>query len=772
MKDDTPSHTVKQPESPLFDQPTEELRTAARLIEETGANLFLTGKAGTGKSTFIRRLAEYSHKRMVLLAPTGVAAVNVGGMTIHSLFQFPFSPYIPGKGFIHEEKKFFRFNRNKLNLIRSLDLIVIDEISMVRPDLLDALDETLRRLRASDLPFGGVQLLLTGDLRQLAPVVKSDEWNLLSPHYPSAYFFESHALRSAGFVTIELTSVFRQDDERFIALLNNIREGRADAGTMQALNSRLIRLAPEENSGYIRLTTHNWLADNINVHELSSLPGSEMRFDARIDGDFPENAFPNERSLTLKIGAQVMFIKNDTGESRRFFNGKIGTVAGFGHNTVYVDMHDGGELAEVAFTEWDNVHYEVDAESSEIRSVKDGTFAQIPLRLAWAITIHKSQGLTFDKAIIDASRAFAPGQVYVALSRCRSLEGLVLESRLTPASVMTDSVVSEFIAGASRSIPDAQAIRRMRGEYFTMMLGELFALRPLWLAFADLNRVVNSYVVPLHPELWNSYNEAGGILSGLRDVASRFLSLYAAAPVEDADAVAPALLQKISGGCAYFLERLEKIRALLSPTPDTLDNARYRKMLRNSLDRWNKTLALKIELMKAFASAPFSPRSYLEVKDRAASVLENAGTVTGSRQTKSRKKDKAVRKEKMPKREKREKGYSAHATLELLNEGLDVCAIAARRNLTESTVIGHIAFLITRGFFCAEQIMSPEMIETGHRVIGEAAPDTPYTDILQKALAAGMSRQEFSLIYKLRRERMRQLDEYLKSGATGPAADF
>lgn len=760
-----------QPGSSLFDQPTDELRTAARLIEETGANLFLTGKAGTGKSTFVRRLAELSHKRMVLLAPTGVAAVNVGGMTLHSLFQFPFSPYIPGKGFIHEEKNFFRFNRNKLNLIRSLDLIVIDEISMVRPDLLDALDETLRRLRASDLPFGGVQLLLTGDLRQLAPVVRADEWELLSPYYNSSYFFESHALRSTGFVTIELTSVFRQDDGRFIALLNNIREGRADAETMQTLNSRLIHLSPEESGGYIRLTTHNRLADNVNRQALSSLPGGEMRFDAKVNGDFPENAFPNERSLTLKTGAQVMFIKNDTGESRRFFNGKIGTVTGFGHNTVYVDMRDGGEPAEVSFTEWENVHYEVDAESSEIRSVKDGTFAQMPLRLAWAITIHKSQGLTFDKAIIDASRAFAPGQVYVALSRCRSLEGLVLESKLTPASVMTDNVVSEFIAGASLSIPDAQEIRRLRGEYFTMMLGELFGIRPLSFAFADLNRVVNSYVVPLHPELWNSYNEAGEILSGLRDVASRFLSLYAAAPVEDTDAVSPALLQKISGGCAYFLERLEKMKALLLPTPDKLDNARYRTMLRNSLDRWNKTLALKIELMKAFASAPFSPRSYLEVKDRAASVLENGGTGKSSRQSKSRK-DKAVKKEKMPKKEKREKGYSAHATFELLCEGLDISAIAARRNLTENTVINHIAFLITQGLVAAEQFMTPEMIETGHRIIGEAAPDTPYTDILQKALAAGMSRQEFSLIYSLRRERMRQLNAYLNSGATGPSTEF
>ena len=388
----------------------EESILAWNIIEKTSANLFLTGKAGTGKTTFLKQLKEKSPKRMVVLAPTGIAAINAGGMTIHSFFQLPFSPYIPGTTFGSGEQKRYQFSKLKRNIIRSIDLLVIDEISMVRSDLLDAIDSVLRQYRKRhDLPFGGVQLLMIGDLQQLAPVVTVQEEQLLKEHYDTPFFFSSNALKQVGYLTVELKKVYRQQDEQFISLLNQIRENRASDATLQALNQRFIpNFEPPKNSNFIRLTTHNAPAQQINVQQLAALPSRAFSYTAEVEDNFPESSYPADFMLTLKPGAQVMFIKNDP--QHRFYNGMIGEVIGVKPDEegdkIIVRSKDSDEEFELEKMEWVNAKYTINEETKEIEETVEGKFRQYPLRLAWAITIHKSQGLTFEHAIINQGGEF------------------------------------------------------------------------------------------------------------------------------------------------------------------------------------------------------------------------------------------------------------------------------------------------------------------------------------------------------------------------------
>ena len=370
-----------------------ELDSAWRLVETTGANLFLTGKAGTGKTTFLKNLKKKSSKRMVVLAPTGIAAINAGGMTIHSFFQLPLSPYVPGATF-GTDKKYFKFSKVKRNIIRTLDLLVIDEISMVRADLLDAVDSVMRRYREYDKPFGGAQLLMIGDLQQLAPVIKDDEWGMLERFYDTPYFFSSKALRSATYKTVELSNVYRQQDTFFISILNQIRENKITDEALAALNKRYIPgFVPSDNSDYIRLTTHNYQAQSINDRELDALQSKEFVFEAEIEGSFPETSFPADKRLVLKAGAQIMFIKNDS--DKRFFNGMIGEVVSLCNDRIAVRGKKDDTVFYLEKAEWTNSKYTIDNNTKEIKESVEGVFRQYPLRLAWAITIHKSQGLTW-----------------------------------------------------------------------------------------------------------------------------------------------------------------------------------------------------------------------------------------------------------------------------------------------------------------------------------------------------------------------------------------
>jgi hypothetical protein len=469
-------------------------------VSNTETHIFLTGKAGTGKTTFLRSLKTITHKRFIVVAPTGVAAINAGGVTIHSFFQLPFGPQLPETakpqwpGRQEDPKtsaaRFQKLNRTKIDIIRSLDLLVIDEISMVRADLLDAVDSVLRRYRSRNVPFGGVQLLMIGDLRQLAPVAKEEEWQMLRPYYDSVYFFSSRALQQCNYLSIELTHVYRQSDEKFINLLNKIRDNRLDRDAAEMLNSRYKKnFEVPEDEGYITLTTHNAQADAINLRKLNGLPGQVKKFTAKVEGDFPEYSFPTSQVLELKPGAQVMFVKNDPDPLKRFFNGKIGKLVSIDDKTLTVTCADDEEI-EVEPLEWQNCKYSMDEKTKEITETIAGTFVQYPLRLAWAITIHKSQGLTFDKAVIDANMAFAHGQVYVALSRCRTFDGLVLSSPIQASAIKSDNTVGSFIGRIEEQQPDSERLLQETINFQYSLIRELFQFETLQRRIERLSRFV------------------------------------------------------------------------------------------------------------------------------------------------------------------------------------------------------------------------------------------------------------------------------------------
>lgn len=422
---------------------------AADFIQHTSRSVFLTGKAGTGKTTFLRHIAATTKKNFAIAAPTGVAAINAGGVTLHSLFQLPFGVYLPGYHSadsaiqITNRNTLFKnlhLSKTKRDVIQEMDLLIIDEISMVRCDMLDAVDTILKVVRRSQQPFGGVQVLFIGDLFQLSPVAKAEEWAVMKEHYQSPFFFHAKVMGEAKPLNIELTKIYRQNEQTFIDLLNNIRQGEVSDDDLSLLNSRKQQ---QTIGGAITLTTHNQKADTINEQELGSLGSKAFRFPAIIENDFPEKSYPTDEVLVLKKGARIMFIKNDSGEERKYYNGKMATVTHVDEDAVEVEF-DGGSTFDLTRETWRNIRYKYQAEADEIEEEELGTFTQFPIRLAWAITIHKSQGLTFEKAVIDAGSSFAPGQVYVALSRCTSLEGLVLQTPIAARQIMTDPQVIEY----------------------------------------------------------------------------------------------------------------------------------------------------------------------------------------------------------------------------------------------------------------------------------------------------------------------------------------
>ena len=481
----------------------QDLQLAFDFVKYTNRNIFLTGKAGTGKTTFLHDLKKSSPKRMIVVAPTGVAAINAGGVTIHSFFQLPFHPYIPSfylsenhpdNHSKQKEPPGYKMSREKVNIIRSLDLLVIDEISMVRADTLDAVDSALRRYKNRHLPFGGVQLLMIGDLQQLAPVVKDEDREIISKYYDSSFFFGSRALGCTDYVTIELKHIYRQKDQIFIDLLNKIRDNHIDSDVLSELNKRYIPdFNPDSEGGYITLTTHNYQAQAINDSMLEKLPGNTHSFVAAVKDEFPEFSYPAASELILKEGARVMFVKNDLSRDKLFFNGKIGTVLTFEDDIIVVKCTYDDFPIRVEMAEWQNMKYTLDEDTREIQETVIGTFTQYPLRLAWAITIHKSQGLTFDRAIIDARAAFAHGQVYVALSRCRTLSGLVLSSRINPRSMIDDHTISDFVKNTEQNQPDQKQLAESKKSYQQMLLTELFDFTALTHNLNYCLKVVNEH---------------------------------------------------------------------------------------------------------------------------------------------------------------------------------------------------------------------------------------------------------------------------------------
>jgi PIF1-like helicase/Helix-turn-helix domain/HRDC domain len=611
--------------------PNAELRLAEEFVQHTNCNIFLTGKAGTGKTTFLHAIKMKSPKRLVVTAPTGVAAINAGGVTLHSFFQLPFGPFLPGS---QTQVNEHRVRKEKKNIIRSLDLLIIDEISMVRADLLDGVDSVLRRYRRNNLPFGGVQLLMIGDLHQLSPVVKQAEWQILQERYASPYFFSSTALGRSEFIPIELQHIYRQSDQHFIELLNRVRDNSLDSSALERINSRHIPdFSPRDGEGYITLCTHNNGADAINNARLEKLTGKKRRFNAGMEGDFPEHVYPTAASLELKTGAQVMFIRNDMTPEKAYFNGKIGEVTGMSDDTIEVRCPgDPGTIA-VETTTWENMEYTVDPKTAEISQKVIGTFRQFPLKLAWAITIHKSQGLTFDKAIIDAQAAFAHGQVYVALSRCRTFEGIVLSSPLTRMAVKTDPAVQHFTTQVTTSRTSSEMLTAAKRRYQQQLLLECFSFERLRWLLGRLTLLLrsNADVVQVSGggDIIDIQQRATGEICTIGENFKRQLQGMFSDSAQPADD--PAILERLHKASVYFQE---KFAAILTPCLEHIavetDNKEIRKQIQTTVKQLREESAVKLAGVLSCQVA-FSPATYLRALSAAAIETVQAGTKTGTK---------------------------------------------------------------------------------------------------------------------------------------------
>ena len=553
----------------------ERFRLAERYVEETAVSVFLTGKAGTGKTTFLRHIAEHTAKRFVVLAPTGVAAINACGSTIHSFFSLPLCPYLPDVPELRTEyampDSYRHLRKEKIRIIRTLDLLIIDEVSMVRADLLDAVDMTLRRYRRSEAPFGGVQLLLIGDAGQLSPVVTEAERPFLAKVYPSPYFFHSQALQRLPYVTIELETIYRQSDRDFIDILNGIRDNRITESQLRLLNTRVMPV-PGEAGDWIRLTTHNRQADDVNATRMAALPSETWTFNARIEGDYPESLYPADPFLTLKEGAQVMFIRNDPDGA--FYNGKIGWVRDIDEDQILITDTEGTEVTTGRMT-WENLQYGLDDTSGEISQTVMGSFSQFPLRPAWAITIHKSQGLTFDHVIIDAARSFAFGQVYVALSRCRSLEGIILTSPIDRDQLFNDTTVAAYHA----SFPSEQSVRTAlpacRQQYLLQQMQACFNFETLRRLLFTLRKRWREQLEDLYPTQLGSLDTMAHQVLGMEEVATKFRTQLARIHGDETK-----VTQRLRQAAGYFKPQMEglALRPLLSVE---IDNKAIRKQVDN-----------------------------------------------------------------------------------------------------------------------------------------------------------------------------------------------
>lgn len=600
----------------------QKLEFVEELVLFTDSHIFLTGKAGTGKTTFLRKLPEKTYKRMVVVAPTGVAAINAGGQTIHSFFQLPFGPQLPENAIATAFKakslaaQYQKLNKKKINLIRSLDLLIIDEISMVRADVLDAIDAVLRRVRRSQKPFGGVQLLMIGDVHQLAPVAKPDEWEVLSPYYDTPYFFGSQVLKKAPYVCVELEHIYRQHDDDFIILLNKVRNNQMDAECVRLLNTRFKPdFVPNDGEGYITLTTHNYQADQINESKLAAIKEKPLVFKAEIHGTFPENTYPTKEKLTLKIGAQVMFVKNDPTPEKSFFNGKIGRMVGYDEKEGTVTVESDGERITVPKLKWENMEYSINPENQEIEEKEIGSFTQIPLRLAWAVTIHKSQGLTFNKVIVDAGQAFAHGQVYVALSRCTSLQGLVLKTHITSNALVNDFSVNQFVESLPGKEPTQEKVDALRHEYELGTMLELFDFDGIYKDFGKLMKVIYDNDTLFEGAMIQDLSgRRSKINEELCQVGIKFESQIRKLHGETLSCEQnPALQDRIVKGVAYFDEHLKSISAGLFDLPFKTDNKTVNEQLTDALKPLQEDIQLKICCLDACKDG-FTVKAYQKTK--------------------------------------------------------------------------------------------------------------------------------------------------------------
>ena len=699
---------------------------AVRFVNHTNRHLFLTGKAGTGKTTFLKYIRDTTFKKMVIVAPTGVAAINAGGVTMHSFFQLPFGPYVPvrSRGWNesvqvsdpHSLFKGIRFNAEKRELLLELELLVIDEVSMLRADMLDATDTILRHFRQQpDVPFGGVQVLYIGDLFQLPPVVKGDEWNLLKEHYSSPFFFDAQVVRQSPPLYLELKKIYRQTEQDFINILNNIRNNRTGSGDLEQLHLHYQPgYRPEQEEHYITLTTHNTKADAINRKALEALPGQSILYEGKVSGDFSDKAFPADRILELKEGAQVMFIRNDKGENRRYYNGKIATVSRIEKEKIHVNFPGDRYELELEKETWRNIRYTFNTTKNTIEEDELGTFSQFPIRLAWAITIHKSQGLTFEKAIIDAGQAFAPGQVYVALSRLTKLNGLILYSRIHPHCISTDERVIAFTKTEKEHDELHEVLQQEQQLY----------------AHGLLIRAYNwAHVSGLLPQLIDQYE--GKPLAGRENALQWAKQLQSTLNVEQEVAVKfsrqlgqlvtevsttgyEKLHERMHAASGYFVQKLDEIIvAIEQHRKEIKGKSRGKKYLEEckkislAFERKKEEIMQAVRLAKGLMNGS-DLDEFLGMANISQRPDDEGSTVAAEKETDPV----ATRKQK--------KELSREISLAFFREGKTIEEICAHRELARSTIEGHLMEFIPTGEVDVDLFLDSSRLEEIIKVINSA----------------------------------------------------
>lgn len=656
------------------------------LVEHTTRSVFLTGRAGTGKTTFLNELTKKTKKNFAVVAPTGIAAINAGGSTIHSMFGLPLSTFVPTSHDIDRNKAInipqllphLRYQSAKLKLLRSLELLIVDEVSMLRADVLDMMDIALRKSRRSPAAFGGVQLLFVGDLYQLPPVVKDTTENVLYEYYRSPYFFDAKAFERLQLLTVELNKVYRQTDAAFLNILNAIREKDVDNIDFEKLNSRY-QPSFEEDEGYVQLVSHNYMADAINNQKLQSLTSKSFNFPADINGDFRESMYPNGVSLELKVGAQVMFIRNDTSPEKQYFNGRLATICYIDKEKISVQLKDSKERIDIRKELWENKKYVTDKEG-KIKEDVVGSYKQYPIRLAWAVTIHKSQGLTMDKVIIDAGKSFANGQVYVALSRCRTLEGIVLKSKITTNILFDDNRIHDFhketnandkvdniIADEKYHYVLEKLLRQLNMSWMDESLQE-------WYDVASISKFLDKSLTE------KMYTNARITIKDLIDVETKFERLIhnKLKTIGHSNAEWLMVEDKSSGAVNYFFDRVKK--EIFTPTKDLYVTIKGKKGLKEH----NKTLEIFLQEVETYLNqlkktALFERNLYVQ-KDE--DVID-------------------AKVEKIP---------THILSYQLFEKGKSIAEIAKERDLTEGTIYGHLAKMAATGVVDISRIFSEEKI--------------------------------------------------------------
>lgn len=704
-----------------------------RFINQTNQSVFLTGKAGTGKTTLLKKIIDSTHKNTIVVAPTGIAALNAGGVTIHSMFQLPFGGFLPIDGqppFVSERlqlqtkdtlQKHFRMNSKRQGIFRNMELLIIDEVSMLRADLLDAMDFMLRKVRRRNIPFGGVQLLFIGDLLQLPPVVKQEEWQILKEYYDGNFFFHAKVLKEAPPLYIELDKIYRQSDSQFIEILNNLRNNYVSKNDVDVLNKYVNpTFDSTKEIGYITLTTHNAKADNMNSTALDALDTKTVKYKAEVTGDFPPHMFPISELMELKVGAQVMFIKNDISPDKQFYNGKIGRVSALSKEEVSVTFPEEKKTITVEKYEWENVRYTLDDKSNEIQEEVIGTFVHYPLKLAWAITVHKSQGLTFEKAVVDISSVFAPGQAYVALSRLTSLNGLVL---LNPIHLNGLSSDQQVVSYAQNKADESTLFKRLEAGtlgFVQHKLHEAFFWEDVvsaWLALESEHKKA-SFNTDKGKNLPWFEEQLKNLMSTLEP--SRKFRIQVQRLCHPTNFDMDVIYERTQAAYGYFIQILEPVfRSTIKRMLLLVRKTRSKQYLEEleGLDDLMTETILKLKRARILVENMYNGKEITketiwnhEIQNyKTAKVLIVKNEIRLENPTITDIDDEeviTVRKKKKKTKESKKSTYDE--TLELFKQGLSVDEIAEKRKFTNQTIYNHLTKLISTEKIDVKDVFSEE----------------------------------------------------------------